>query len=249
MNDAVADLDLADPDFLADPYPTFAALRERAAVQWHEPTQMWLALSHRAASDVLRSRALGRVWSPRFPEIAMPAFELIHVHSLLENEPPVHTRLRRLIAGAFSRGHVERLRPAVTTHTSPGAAIPASRARRSASWITSSSLALPSLSSSTPVTPQFIANARTTEGERLTPRIEQRGRYFEIERAVRPDSVSAMIAAAAATSSTTASTMSSTGTPPRAMRAGIEITENGGAIDTTRANVESGTRAVAKLAP
>jgi cytochrome P450 len=43
----------------------------------------------------------------------MPQFELIHRNSLLENEPPVHTRLRRLVAGAFARGHVERLRPRV----------------------------------------------------------------------------------------------------------------------------------------
>ena len=43
----------------------------------------------------------------------MPAFALIHVHSLLESEPPQHTRLRRLVAGAFARGHVERLRPQI----------------------------------------------------------------------------------------------------------------------------------------
>ena len=43
----------------------------------------------------------------------MPGFELIHRNSMLENEPPVHTRLRRLVAGAFARGHVERLRPRV----------------------------------------------------------------------------------------------------------------------------------------
>ena len=32
---------------------------------------------------------------------------------MMENEPPEHTRLRRLVAGAFNRGHVERLRPRV----------------------------------------------------------------------------------------------------------------------------------------
>ncbi len=31
----------------------------------------------------------------------------------MENEPPEHTRLRRLVAAAFARGHVERLRPRV----------------------------------------------------------------------------------------------------------------------------------------
>ncbi|RLV51341.1 cytochrome P450, partial [Aeromicrobium phragmitis] len=29
------------------------------------------------------------------------------------NEPPAHTRLRRLVAGAFGRGHVERMRPRI----------------------------------------------------------------------------------------------------------------------------------------
>ena len=32
---------------------------------------------------------------------------------MMENEPPVHTRLRSLVAKAFARGHVERLRPRV----------------------------------------------------------------------------------------------------------------------------------------
>ena len=32
---------------------------------------------------------------------------------MMENEPPEHTRLRRPVAQAFGRGHVERLRPRV----------------------------------------------------------------------------------------------------------------------------------------
>jgi unspecific monooxygenase len=32
---------------------------------------------------------------------------------MMENEPPQHTRLRRAVASAFNRGHVERLRPRV----------------------------------------------------------------------------------------------------------------------------------------
>jgi cytochrome P450 len=74
---------------------------------------MWLTFTHAAANTVLRTRTLGRVWTPRRPDEPMPAFALIHVNSLLENEPPAHTRMRRLVAGAFARGHVERLRPRV----------------------------------------------------------------------------------------------------------------------------------------
>lgn len=104
-------LDLSGPEVVADPYPFFAAARAKAPVQWHEPLGMWLTFTHAAANAVLRDRALGRLWKARYPD--MPAFTLIHVNSLLENEPPIHTRLRRLVAGAFSRGHVERLRPRV----------------------------------------------------------------------------------------------------------------------------------------
>jgi cytochrome P450 len=107
------ELRLTDPEVIADPYPYFAAARAKAPVQWHDGLQMWLAFSHHAANAVLRARSLGRIWTPRWPDVPMAAFELIHRNSLLENEPPVHTRLRRLVAGAFARGHVERLRPRV----------------------------------------------------------------------------------------------------------------------------------------
>jgi hypothetical protein len=107
------ELELTSAEVVADPYPFFAAARRVAPVQWHDGLGMWLTFTHAAANAVLRTRSLGRLWAPRWPDEAMPFFELIHVHSLLENEPPTHTRLRRLVAGAFARGHVERLRPRV----------------------------------------------------------------------------------------------------------------------------------------
>jgi cytochrome P450 len=106
-------LELTSPRVVADPYPHFAAARGQAPVQWHDELGMWLTFTHEAANTVLRSRSLGRIWAPRWPDVSMPAFTLLHVNSLLENEPPAHTRLRRLIAAAFARGHVERLRPRV----------------------------------------------------------------------------------------------------------------------------------------
>jgi cytochrome P450 len=107
------DLDLTSAEVVADPYPYFAAVRDDGPVQWHEGMGMWLTFTHAAANTVLRTRTLGRLWAPRWPSEPMPFFELIHVHSLLENEPPTHTRLRRLVAAAFARGHVERLRPRI----------------------------------------------------------------------------------------------------------------------------------------
>ena len=106
-------LDLTSPDVVADPYPWFAEERSRHEVAWHEPGGMYLAFSHGAVSQVLRDRRLGRIWRDREPAAYLEPFNLLHRNQMMENEPPEHTRLRRLVAGAFSRGHVERLRPRV----------------------------------------------------------------------------------------------------------------------------------------
>ncbi|MGZ4624759.1 MAG: cytochrome P450 [Kineosporiaceae bacterium] len=103
--------DTGDAQFLADPYSAFARLRAQGPVHWHEGLGMFVAVSHRAADLVLRDRALGRIWRDKEPSELYPAFNLLHRTSILENEPPTHTRLRRLVAGAFGRGHVERMRP------------------------------------------------------------------------------------------------------------------------------------------
>jgi cytochrome P450 len=105
--------DPRDPAFLADPYPAFAALREAGPVHRHEGLGLHVAVSHAACDTVLRDRSLGRLWRDREPVAAFASFNLLHRTSMLENEPPTHTRLRRLVAGAFGRGHVERLRRTV----------------------------------------------------------------------------------------------------------------------------------------
>lgn len=106
-------IDLGAADLVADPYPAFA--RERAAheVAWHEPSGGWLAFSHAAVSAVQRDRRLGRIWQDREPAERLEPFNVLHRNQMMENEPPVHTRLRRPVARAFARGHVERLRPRV----------------------------------------------------------------------------------------------------------------------------------------
>jgi cytochrome P450 len=108
-----AELDLTEPGFVDDPYPELARLRDTAPVLWHEPTGQWLALSYAAANGVLRDRRFGRLWSDKEPASEFEPFNNLHRNQMMENEPPVHTRLRSLVAGAFARGHVERLRPRV----------------------------------------------------------------------------------------------------------------------------------------
>jgi len=105
--------DPKDPGFLADPYPRFAELRRQADVHWHPGMGMAVAVSHRACSALLRDRGLGRFFVDAEPTASFPAFNLLHHNSLLEREPPDHTRLRSLVAAAFGRGHTQRLVPAI----------------------------------------------------------------------------------------------------------------------------------------
>lgn len=106
-------LDLTDPAVVADPYAALAACRATAPVGWHSGLRMYVATSHAACNAVLRDRALGRIFTPREPDGDWETFNWLHADSILDSEPPKHTRLRRLIAGAFGRGHVQRLAPRI----------------------------------------------------------------------------------------------------------------------------------------
>jgi cytochrome P450 len=111
--DAVELIDLTDPAVIAEPYPHLARLRSTAPVAWHSGLGMWLATSHETCGAVLRDRRLGRLFRMRTPEVDWATFNWLHADSILDSEPPKHTRLRRLVAGAFGRGHVARLAPRI----------------------------------------------------------------------------------------------------------------------------------------
>jgi cytochrome P450 len=108
-------LDLTDPAVVRDPYPAFAQLRAAGRPVWDDALGMWLALSYDDANAVLRSRRLGRIFSAREPQDVWETFNWLHEDALLENEPPKHTRLRRLVAAAFARGHIEQRRDRIRT--------------------------------------------------------------------------------------------------------------------------------------
>lgn len=110
----VADLlTFEDPAFVRDPYAALAAARDRAPIAWHSGLGTFVATSHDACSAVLRNRRLGRIFVPREPAEDWETFNWLHADSILDSEPPKHTRLRRLVAGAFGRGHVARLAPRI----------------------------------------------------------------------------------------------------------------------------------------
>lgn len=110
-------IDLTLPEVVADPYPFFDEERARHPVAWSERAGMWLAFDHASVSAAQRDRRLGRIWTDRVvdgrPTDYLEPFNLLHRNQMMENEPPEHTRLRRPVAKAFARGHIDRLRPRV----------------------------------------------------------------------------------------------------------------------------------------
>jgi cytochrome P450 len=110
------------PEFVADPYPALEALRRGRPVFHHEPTGQWVITRHADVDALLRDRRLGRSYlhvatheefgRPAEPEFLRPFWDLIRA-GMLDVEPPVHTRLRRLVSKAFTARMVEGLRPMI----------------------------------------------------------------------------------------------------------------------------------------
>lgn len=106
-------IDFGDPAFVHNPYPALKALRAVGQPVWHEELHMFLAARHTDANDVFRNKSLGRIFKEKSPEFEWEIFNWLHADSILDSEPPKHTRLRSLVAKAFNRQKIEGMRPAV----------------------------------------------------------------------------------------------------------------------------------------
>jgi cytochrome P450 len=100
-----------DPTALIDdPYPVYDRLRREAPLSWHDDSGVWLVSRHADVDRLLRDRRLGRVFTPYEPRDRYDPWNLLNIHSLLELEPPDHTRLRRLVAHPFTPRRIAGLR-------------------------------------------------------------------------------------------------------------------------------------------
>jgi cytochrome P450 len=122
VRDGVVDLDPREPAFVRDPYPYYAAMRELGrCFGWHQ-------LGHRCfgryddVNVLLRDRRFGRqiLHVASREELGLPEppphlgpFHDFERHSLLELEPPRHTRLRGFVNAAFLPRQVDRFAPRI----------------------------------------------------------------------------------------------------------------------------------------
>lgn len=106
-------INFQDPEFLDNPYPQLAELRKVGKPLWHEELGIFLAATHADSNAVLRNRSLGRIFKPKEPSDQWDTFNWLHADSILDSEPPKHTRLRSLVMKAFNPKKIESMRPDV----------------------------------------------------------------------------------------------------------------------------------------
>ncbi|MER8475612.1 cytochrome P450 [Mesorhizobium sp. M1163] len=114
-------LDPHEPAFFQDPYEAYAFLHGASNAFFWEEFGFWCFGGFDDVNRLLRDRRFGRQNPAGIPDSRgigqdrthLSAFDGIEANSMLELEPPVHTRLRTLVNRALVSRQVERLRPRV----------------------------------------------------------------------------------------------------------------------------------------
>ena len=109
--------DPTDDSFVQDPYAFYQRARETVGSCFHwQEYGMPAALSYSMVAAILRDRRFGR----EAPEGLGPEkpphqadFWAVEDHSMLELEPPRHTRLRKLVLHAFTSRRIASLEPEI----------------------------------------------------------------------------------------------------------------------------------------
>lgn len=105
-----------DPAFVQNPYPVYAAARAEADLVWWDTYGMACALTYDTVRMALRDKRMGRACPAEMvPEVPahLAPFYKIESHSMLELEPPVHTRLRAQVLRAFTSRRIAALAPEI----------------------------------------------------------------------------------------------------------------------------------------
>jgi cytochrome P450 len=106
------DIEKLTPQFYTDPYPTYRALREHAPVKLL-PNGSWFLTRY---DDLVAAYKNTKLFSSDKRREFLPKYgnSLLYEHhttSLVFNDPPAHTRVRRLIMGALSPRAIAGMEP------------------------------------------------------------------------------------------------------------------------------------------
>src|SRR5580692_4619277 len=106
------DLERLTPEFYADPYPTYRALRENEPVRRMPNGAYFLTRYDDLVTAYKNTKVFSsdkrREFSPKYGNSLLYEH---HTTSLVFNDPPAHTRVRRLIMGALSPRAIAAMEP------------------------------------------------------------------------------------------------------------------------------------------
>ncbi|PHP27372.1 cytochrome P450 [Limimaricola cinnabarinus] len=105
-----------DAAFVQDPYPFYDRARAAGPLFHWTDYDMACAVGHAEVSAILRERRMGReAPAERATDVPdhLAAFYACEAHSMLELEPPAHTRLRKLVLHAFTSRRINALAPEI----------------------------------------------------------------------------------------------------------------------------------------
>jgi cytochrome P450 len=112
------------PEFMADPYPAYAAMRGKSPVYWSPVLRGWVLTRYRDVRAALMDPKLSADRITPFMEslpparrVALSGLELILTRWAVFVDPPAHTRLRGLMNKAFTPPAIAALRPRIETIT------------------------------------------------------------------------------------------------------------------------------------
>jgi unspecific monooxygenase len=115
-------MDARDPAFYCNPNAAYTAMHAASPTFWWQEQAQWYFSGYDHVNALLRDRRFGRqithVSRPEVLGLPMPSphladFDRAESKSLLELEPPEHTRLRTLVNRAFVSRQIERLKPEI----------------------------------------------------------------------------------------------------------------------------------------
>lgn len=105
-----------EPEFVQNPYPFYTRMLAHGEPIFWQDYNMLAVFAHDQIAALLKDKRLGREAMADFaPDIAphLAPFYDIEAHSMLELEPPRHTRLRGLVLRAFTSRRIAALGPEI----------------------------------------------------------------------------------------------------------------------------------------
>ena len=116
---SIISLDVSTSDFVQNPYHSYQFMHQNCPRFFWADYGFWCFAAYQDVNGLLRDRRFGReapLSQIKTDRAHLSAFDGIERHSLLELEPPEHTKLRKLVNRAFVSRQIALLAPEIEAY-------------------------------------------------------------------------------------------------------------------------------------